>query len=80
MSGPVAGNKAGSLASDLCAQCARACDCTLGCNRSRCQATGTRPLNGSTLLRGRVLSGLARQSNSDRSRQKIVCYESKQYG
>jgi hypothetical protein len=36
-------------------------------------------LNGSTLLRGRVLSGLSRQSNSDITRQKIVCYESKQY-
>jgi hypothetical protein len=36
-------------------------------------------LNGSTLLRRRVLSGLARQSNSDITRQKIVCYESKHY-
>ena len=79
MSGPVAGNRAGSLDSDLCARIACASARTLGRNHSRCQATGTRPLNGSTLLRGRVLSGLTRQSNSDITRQKIVCYESKHY-
>jgi hypothetical protein len=79
MSGPVAGNRAGSLDSDLRARIAYASVHTLGCDHSQLPGNRHETLNGSAMLRGRVLSGLARQSNSDITRQKIVCYESKHY-
>jgi hypothetical protein len=79
MSGPVAGNRVGSLDSDLFARSACASVHTPGVQPLTLPGNRHQTLNGSTLLRGRVLRGLARQSNSDITRQKIVCYESKHY-